>query len=62
MRIRPAGHAGGEDTTYTNSLSPRKAQASRGRLVTHDLNVRVKGIFQSLETEVCELSLCLETL
>lgn len=43
MRIRPAGHAGGEDTTYTNSLCPRKAQASRGRLVTHDLNVRERA-------------------
>lgn len=39
MRIRPAGNAE-EDTIYANSHCPRKAHASRDRLVTHDLNVR----------------------
>ncbi|RMC00487.1 hypothetical protein DUI87_23098 [Hirundo rustica rustica] len=38
MRIHPAGNAE-EDTTYANSLCPRKAHASRARLVTHDLNL-----------------------
>lgn len=44
MRIHPAGHATGEDTTYTSSLCPRKAQASRCRLVSHDLNLRERAL------------------
>lgn len=43
MRIHPAGNAREEDTTHANSLCPRKAQASRDRLVTHDLNVRERA-------------------
>lgn len=42
MRIHPAGNAE-EDTIYANRLCPRKAHASRDRLVTHDLNVRERA-------------------
>lgn len=42
MRIHPAGNAE-EDTTYANSLCPRKAHASRDRLVTHDLNAKERA-------------------